>query len=91
MPKFNIVVFAGDYAGPEVTAEAIKVRQIPTRKSALVGCKSIHNYWNSVGVEWKTIATVPSGKRLHSFILGDEFVRHESSVADSYDTGHESD
>lgn len=25
MPKFNIVVFAGDYAGPEVTAEAVKV------------------------------------------------------------------
>jgi len=25
MPKFNIVVFGGDYAGPEVTAEAVKV------------------------------------------------------------------
>jgi len=25
MPKFNIVVFAGDYAGPEVTAEGVKV------------------------------------------------------------------
>lgn len=25
MPTFNIVVFAGDYAGPEVTAEAVKV------------------------------------------------------------------
>lgn len=28
MPKFNIVVFGGDYAGPEVTAEAVKVSQI---------------------------------------------------------------
>lgn len=25
MPTFNIVVFGGDYAGPEVTAEAVKV------------------------------------------------------------------
>lgn len=25
MPRFNIVVLAGDYAGPEVTAEAVKV------------------------------------------------------------------
>ena len=25
MGKFNIVVLAGDYAGPEVTAEAVKV------------------------------------------------------------------
>ncbi|KAK5075243.1 3-isopropylmalate dehydrogenase [Lithohypha guttulata] len=28
MPKFNIVVFAGDYAGPEVTAEAVKVMKV---------------------------------------------------------------
>ncbi|RMZ87079.1 hypothetical protein DV736_g5696, partial [Chaetothyriales sp. CBS 134916] len=28
MPEFNIVVFAGDYAGPEVTAEAVKVLKV---------------------------------------------------------------
>ncbi|KAL2441818.1 3-isopropylmalate dehydrogenase [Exophiala dermatitidis] len=28
MPTFNIVVFAGDYAGPEVTNEAIKVLKV---------------------------------------------------------------
>lgn len=34
MPRFNIVVFAGDYAGPEVTAEAVKVSAVSkdTRK-----------------------------------------------------------
>ncbi|EXJ73304.1 3-isopropylmalate dehydrogenase [Cladophialophora psammophila CBS 110553] len=28
MPTFNIVVFAGDYAGPEVTKEAVKVLKV---------------------------------------------------------------
>lgn len=28
MPEYNIVVFGGDYAGPEVTKEAVKVSHI---------------------------------------------------------------
>jgi len=35
MPKFNIVVFAGDYAGPEVTAEAVKVGHIYSEAAGL--------------------------------------------------------
>lgn len=39
MPRFNIVVFAGDYAGPEVTAEAVKVSAASkdTRKTQAFG------------------------------------------------------
>ncbi|KAL8933424.1 MAG: hypothetical protein Q9216_006371, partial [Gyalolechia sp. 2 TL-2023] len=33
MPTYNIVVFAGDHCGPEVTAEALKVRQ---KKNTLI-------------------------------------------------------
>ncbi|EXJ89814.1 3-isopropylmalate dehydrogenase [Capronia epimyces CBS 606.96] len=33
MPTFNIVVFAGDYAGPEVTQEAVKVLKVVEKYS----------------------------------------------------------
>lgn len=36
MPKFNIVVFGGDYAGPEVTVEAVKVSSVEYQSLSMV-------------------------------------------------------
>lgn len=40
MPKYNIVVFGGDYAGPEVTVEAVKVSLLSTTYRAVEGLLS---------------------------------------------------
>lgn len=40
MPTYNIVVFAGDHCGPEVTAEALKVKLSPTLFPPLSPCAS---------------------------------------------------
>ncbi|KAF7509805.1 hypothetical protein GJ744_007500 [Endocarpon pusillum] len=41
MPTFNIVVFAGDYCGPEVTAEAVKILKVVEKCSKRKGDKQL--------------------------------------------------
>lgn len=50
MPKFNIVVLAGDYAGPEVTAEAVKVCQTTSSRKDLASAIPMM-CWSGSGID----------------------------------------
>jgi 3-isopropylmalate dehydrogenase len=74
MPTFNIVIFAGDYAGPEVTAEAVKILEVIEKHSTdihfnfqphLLGGCSIDAHQTPL-----TDSALTAAKSAHAVLLG---------------------
>ena len=74
MPTYNIVVFAGDYAGPEVTEEAVRIMKVVEKCSKdvkfnfqphLLGGASIDAHQNPL-----TDEALAAAKSAHAVLLG---------------------
>lgn len=74
MPSFNIVVFAGDHCGPEVTAEAIKVLEIIQKEKPDVKFNFQHHLLGGCSIdatgEPLTEEALTAAKNADAVILG---------------------
>ncbi|KAF4305067.1 putative 3-isopropylmalate dehydrogenase leu2a protein [Botryosphaeria dothidea] len=74
MPSFNIVVFAGDHCGPEVTAEAIKVLEVIQKEKPDVKFNFQHHLLGGCSIdatgEPLTEEALTAAKNADAVILG---------------------